>query len=509
MSPGKLIGNVRICDGSGRREIFRGAVAVSPDGVIEEVFSGDPDRAVRESHENIDGGGLLASPGFIDAHSHSDLSVFTCPGRNTKLSCGITAEIVGNCGLSAFPVTALNRDHLEELWSAYGRKITWRDYSGYREALAKCGVKNRIISLLGHNTLRAACAGYEKKELAPAERAMMRDFALQAFRQGVPGISTGLLYVPGRFAPAGEVSELLRAVAEFSPVYATHLRSEGAGLPEAVREAVEICRAAGTSRLQISHFKTAGAANRGKLAPALEILRGSGLDVGCDAYAYTESMTQLSTILPGEWEDLPDRTITARLRSAEIRRKLVSELAESLTPERLKSVRLAGVPEGSRFRRFQGAMLEDICREAKMAPAEVIVELLAADSVNTLAAFGSIDPDNMRTVLRQNFCSGGSDENARPMDGSGGRGHPRGAGNPPRFLNILRSVGVPLREAVWRLTGLPAAQFRLPGIGLLRPGCRADILLWDPDRFVDRADFSSPLKPPDGLEAVFTGGERI
>ena len=286
MPPGKLIGNVRVCDGSGR-EPFRGAVAIFPDGRIGEVFSGDPDRAARDRHENIDGGGLLLTPGFIDAHSHSDLSVFTCPERNTKLACGITTEIVGNCGLSAFPVTGRNRDHLEELWSAYGRRITWRDYSGYQAALRACGVRNRIVSLLGHNTLRAACAGYEKKELSAAETARMRELALAAFRQGVPGISTGLLYVPGRFAGPGEVSGLLRAAAGFSPVYATHLRSEGAKLPEAVREAVEICRAAGTSRLQISHFKTAGAANRDKLAPALEMLRSSGLDVGCDAYAYT------------------------------------------------------------------------------------------------------------------------------------------------------------------------------------------------------------------------------
>ena len=186
MKHGKVFFNARICDGTGLAEIYKGYVVVGDDGRIADTGSGDPPGIYR-IYETVDAGGLLLTPGFIDVHSHSDLSIFAAGEYNTKNSCGITAEIVGNCGLSAFPVSDCNREHLEELWSNYGRKIGWCDYQGYLQALREAGVKQHIYSLLGHNTLRAAVAGYEAKELTADEKNTMDILAQTAFKLALIG----------------------------------------------------------------------------------------------------------------------------------------------------------------------------------------------------------------------------------------------------------------------------------------------------------------------------------
>lgn len=508
MIKAKVFFNARICDGTGVAEIYRGYVVIGGDGRIADTGSGDPPGIYR-NYETVDVGGLLLTPGFIDVHSHSDLSVFPAGGYNTKSACGVTAEIVGNCGLSAFPVSDCNREHLEELWSNYGRKIGWCDYQGYLQALREAGVRQHIFSLLGHNTLRAAAAGYEAKELTADEKNTMDILAQTAFRQGVCGFSTGLVYVPGCFAEKEEIAALLAGLAEFDPVYVTHLRSEGNRLCEALTEAVDICRAGNWRRLHISHFKTAGVNNYGKLDSALDILYNSGLDFSCDTYCYDESLTQLSVILPGEWESMPDSAITRRLQDSSAAVQLRSDLKTVLTPAKVASIRIAQTPDGMEFVGWNGRKLADICQETGISPADAVIALLRKDSVRTLAAFSSISRENMERIVLLPFCSPGSDENARAFDGSTGRGHPRGAGNPAEFLALMQKHGVPLHKAVWKLTGFAARTFRLPGIGTLAKGNSADILLWDPDKFRSTADFSRPLSPPEGMEAVYCQGELV
>ncbi|MBQ6353276.1 MAG: amidohydrolase family protein, partial [Lentisphaeria bacterium] len=249
------------------------------------------------SADTIDGRGMILAPGFVDAHGHSDLSLLAAPEGYSKVTQGVTTEIAGNCGLSAYPLTELNREHLEHLYANYAQELDWNDYPSYRERLHAKRPALRLACLCGHNTLRAAVAGYDNSHLTEKQLAAMEQLLAAALDAGAKGLSTGLLYVPGKFADRHELVRLLRVVAAHGGVYATHLRSEGNTLLEALAETLECAREAGVAKVQISHFKTAGRANWSKLGSAIRLIedaRRSGVAVTVDRYPYVESMTQLS-----------------------------------------------------------------------------------------------------------------------------------------------------------------------------------------------------------------------
>ena len=485
-------------DGSEPR---RGELLVSSDGKI--LAEGGP---FIGAGEIIDGLGKLLAPGFIDAHGHSDISILACPDGFSKISQGVTTEIAGNCGLSAFPLTEKNREHLESLYAEYGVSLAWNDYPSYRETLQKKGCVPDVIPLCGHNTLRAAVAGYEKKVLSPSELEEMKRLLVLALDAGSPGLSTGLLYVPGKFAPEGEIVELMKVLARHDAVYATHLASEGDGLLEALDQTLNMASAAGLKKVQISHFKTAGPANWGKLPSALERIsraRSEGIRVTVDRYPYTESMTQLSVILPGEWADMDDVAVMKKLRSGEERFALAARLRQERSADYWKRVRLVSTGAAA-GRNGPGKYLCDLSRD----PAAFVVELLAGDSAGTCAAFSGMSAENLDRITALDFCMPGSDGNALSY-GYHVKSHPRAFGTVPRFLRRLLEHGVPVGEAVRRACGLPAETFALRDRGRLAPGLRADLVLFDPDELQDTADFSLPDSPARGILFAMSAGRIV
>ena len=328
---------------------------------------------------------------------------------------------------------------------------------------------------------------------------------------GAAGLSSGLLYVPGKFAPPGEIVELMRVAARRDRLYATHLRSEGNELLEALGETIDCAREAGLRRLHISHFKTAGAANWEKLDAALELLEEAqkgGIAVTVDRYPYTESMTQLSVILPGKAGDLDDSALSRLLHSTEEREKLALELAASCPAAYWKTVTLVST-RSSAGRNHAGQTIAALAERAGRTPAEFAVELLAEDAAGTTAAFRGMSPENMRRILGLPFCMMGSDENARPADDSIGRCHPRGFGSAARFLRLRLDAGSPIEAAVRQMTGLAAETFQLADRGLVRPGLCADLAAFDPDEVDGTADFSNPHTPAAGIIFTVTGGEFV
>lgn len=262
-----LFRDLWLADGSGAP--LRRSAVLAGDGKILAV---EPDLPRSAAERTVELGGRILAPGFIDVHGHSDLALPARPEGFGKISQGITTEIMGNCGLSAFPLTGRNREHLQELWAQYGVTLDWSDFRGWRAALSARAPKLRAEALAGHNTLRAAVAGYETETLTSAQLEEMKTLLDAELAAGAAGLSSGLLYVPGKFAPPGEIVELMRVAARRDRLYATHLRSEGNELLEALGETIDCAREAGLRRLHISHFKTAGAANWEKLDAALELL---------------------------------------------------------------------------------------------------------------------------------------------------------------------------------------------------------------------------------------------
>ena len=495
------IRNIWIVKGDGS-EPQKAEVLVSINGKILSV--GGPFIGCGEV---IDGNKLLLSPGFIDPHGHSDLSVLAFPEGFSKVSQGVTTEIAGNCGLSAYPLTRENREHLEELYANYNYPLDWSDFISYRKALGERRCAPDLIPLCGHNTLRAAVAGYEKQMLSSSELLKMKELLAAALDSGSPGMSTGLLYVPGKFASEGEIIELMKVLAEKNRIYATHLRSEGDQLLESLESTLNCAAAAGLKKVQISHFKTALPQNWHKLEAAIELIlkaRRNGICVTVDRYPYTESMTQLSVILPGEWSDLDDSAIKKKLQNQEECQVLEKLLEQEKTADYWKRVRLASTG-AARYRHHCGKLLSDISD----TPARTVVELLAADAPGTCAAFSGMSSENLDRIMMLDFCMPGSDGNALPGDYSAGRAHPRAFGTFPRFLKMLLERNVPIGETVQRATGLPAQTFGLTDRGFIREGMRADFTLFDPDELNDTADFSMPHSPARGIAFAMCCGEFV
>ena len=268
--------------------------------------------------EKVDLSGCSVSPGWIDVHAHSDASLLAAPEAFGKISQGITTEISGNCGLSAFPIlTGEVREHLRGLYAAYDIKPDWTTFQSYANTVNAVQPAVNAVFLCGHNTLRANITGYGKRQLSSEELAAMRELLAAQLEQGAAGLSTGLLYTPGCFSDETELLALLRTAGSYGGIYATHLRNEGDRLEEAVGEAIRLAEGAGIP-LQISHLKTALPRNWHKLDPILEQIERAlkrGTEIHADRYPYTFSQTSLSIVLDKPYDTMTDRAIRDVLRT--------------------------------------------------------------------------------------------------------------------------------------------------------------------------------------------------
>jgi N-acyl-D-aspartate/D-glutamate deacylase len=498
-----LIKNAFVVDGTG-----------SPGKVEDVMVEGErikaagPGLCAGRGVEVIDANGLTLCPGFIDAHSHSDISILAAPEAAGKITQGITTEIIGNCGLSAFPVNSNNRAHLEELYSNYGIKVSWNSLREYGEEINRRNPAVNILALCGHNTLRAAAAGYEQRELSGAQQTTMLEMLYESLKQGAAGFSSGLLYVPGKFSDTAELERLLSALAGFERPYTTHLRSEGKLLLEAIEEAVQSCEAAKQRKLHISHLKVAGEKNWSKLDAALNAIEQAashGVNVTADCYPYIESMTQLSIILPEPYDDMDDvafqQFIAVEQNFATVRARLAEYPLRRWQTVRLVNTSAPGMNG------FAGLTFEEIAAALQTPPEQICAEILRADAAGAMAAFQGMSPENVKRIAALPFAACGTDESARPLDYSIGRSHPRGFGSFPVFFELLLDI-LPLEQIIRKCTSLPAAIFNIKDRGRIVSGAYADLTLFDPQKFRSPAIFSAPHLPALGVCTVWVNGCR-
>ncbi len=493
MNAVRIIRNALICDGTGG-DVYPGSIRIDGDRIAEVVPHGEI--SGEKDAEIFDAQGCVVSPGFIDAHSHSDASLLAEPDAFSKRTQGITTEILGNCGHSLFPMTSKNADQIASDCAAVGVKPSWSNWRDYCEAVETVRPAVNFAVLCGHNAL---CAAYPEIE----GQCVVLDKMLA---DGCPGLSSGLLYAPGRTVPPDDLMRLASVLKPTDAIYTTHLRSEGARLVESLEEAVAFA-SAGSGRLHVSHFKTAGEANWGKLDAALELLekaREHGLRVTADRYPYTYCQTSLSVILPPRYDSMRDREIQEKLSGDPVEcERLTVELADS---RRVKRAILTAVSKPE-FLPYCGLTLEECAARAGMPSAAAFaVAVLRDDGARAMAAFGGMSPENLRRILAEPWVCCGTDENARPQDESLGRGHPRSFGSFPLFLKLTAELcGLP--EAVRRVTSFPASLFRLKDRGLIKPGYFADLTVFDPAKLDCKADFARPHTPAEGIIRVYVNGE--
>ncbi|MBN1557605.1 MAG: D-aminoacylase [Lentisphaerae bacterium] len=464
---------------------------------------GSPARPVPDTHP-----GLCAAPGFIDPHSHSDTYLLLEPAAPSKLFQGITTEVLGNCGASAAPIET--PDQLPADWAAFAYPGAWRSMAEYRALLDQARPGPNAVLLVGHNTLRRSVVGYDNRPAAPAERERMAARLEQSLDAGARGLSTGLIYAPGSFAPRDELVALAAIAARRDGIYTSHMRSEGARLLEAIDETLAVGRAAGI-RVQISHLKTAGRANWGRLDAALARLRAArdaGLPVAADRYPYTRGATDLDVVLPA-WAHEGGREATlARLRDPGERRRIHRALCAARAEADWHGVTIGSTVHPDN-RPFRGLTLVAAAERLGTDPAEAVLRLVARDGLKTQAFFAGMSEANMRRILAEPYVMLCTDASLRAPAGplSHDFPHPRAYGSFPRFLRMALDGGtVPLPEAVRKMTALPAAQFRLEDRGVVAVGRKADLVVFDPDTVRDTATYADPHRTAEGIRHVIVNG---
>lgn len=497
-----LIRGGLVCNGKGG-EPSRADVGICADRIADV---GDLSGA--EADYIVDANGLIVCPGFVDVHSHSDTYLLIEPAAVSKIFQGVTTEIVGNCGASAAPRSPTYP--MPSDWRDKNYPGTWQSVREYRELLAQVKPAVNVRMLIGHNTLRAGVMGYAARHATVEEVRRMCEWLAEALNEGAAGLSTGLIYSPGMYASREEIVMLAKVAASRGGIYATHMRSEGARLLEAIDEALDIGRQADIA-VQISHLKTSGRKNWHLLDPALDRIRAAraaGCDVAADRYPYTAANTDLDVVLP-EWASGGGREeVLRRLRDPEIRWNIRCEIAEGRDLDYWDRV-MVGTTYAPKNAVFRGKRITEVARMLGVEPVDAALYLMESDELRTSATFFGMSEENMWRILSEPYVMIGSDASVRAPTGplSHDHPHPRAYGTFPRFLRAaLDGKTVPIAEAVRKMTSLPASRFGMSDRGMIEIGKKADIVVWDPREVQDRATYESPHQPATGVRALLVNG---
>lgn len=481
-------------------------------GIRNGLISDIGDLGQADSCRTIDARGCVVSPGFIDTHTHSDTYLLLEPASPSKIYQGVTTEICGNCGASAAPVTSF--EHLPSDWADKNYPETWSSFAQFRSLVEKQGVGVNMVMLVGHNTLRRSFVGYDNRPLAADELNLMKRHLEQSLDAGAHGMSTGLVYAPGMFAGQDEIVALAKVVSRYNGIYTTHMRSESAGLLEAIDEALAIGDAAGV-RVQISHLKASGRDNWHKLDEALEKIRQArlhGICVAADRYPYLASATDLDVVFPDWASDGGRKRVLARLNDSQTCTRLRNELIDSRDPEYWRGVLVGSTLHADNLR-FRGCSLVDVAQTLELPHAvDALLHLCRNDEMRTGAFFTGMNMENLYKVFAEDYVMVGSDASLRATTGplSTDYPHPRAYGTMPRFLRlVLDNELLSLEEAVRRMTSLPAAQFDLKARGLLAKGYAADIAVFAPQNLQDVATYAEPHAYAVGMRHVLVNGVAV
>jgi N-acyl-D-amino-acid deacylase len=471
-----VIRNATIFDGTGAKP-SSGSIAINGDriAVVGDVSG--------EGMQEIDASGKAVAPGFIDVHSHDDFAVFLTPAMDFKVMQGVTTDVVGNCGMGAapFPIACATFSGL------HGRSNVpeWKGYAGYLEQVDRNPPSLNVAALVGHGTVRYSAMGQGCREPSQKELDQMLGAVREGLEAGAVGLSTGLIYEPGRYARTSELIELAHEAARTGGLYASHMRDEAAHLLDSVRETIRVGEEAGVP-VQISHHKASGRENWGMVRGSLKIIdeaRSRGIDVTADQYPYASGSTVLQAVIQN---GSLDENVQGGIGHVE--------------PEALL---FASTPKHPQW---EGRRLKEFCDEWNLAPRAAAERIAAEDGPGAVVVIETMDEEDVRMVMRHPSTMIGSDGLAM-----GSRPHPRLYGTFPRVLaRYARDAGLmSLEEAVHRMTGMSAAKFHLKDRGELREGYFADLVIFDPASLTDTATYEQPRRYPEGLSHVFVNGTAV
>jgi N-acyl-D-amino-acid deacylase len=508
-----LIKNSTIVDGTGK-PAFKADV-----GVLAGRIAIISENIEQEAKHTIQASKLHLAPGFIDPHTHSDITLLVEPRAESKIRQGVTTEIIGNCGGSPAPLLGAALEEERATAKIIGLDITWSSMAEYAEQLRQSGIALNVVTLVGHNTIRGAVLGFDDVQPTPEQQTEMERLVAQAMEEGSKGISTGLFYPPGYYSHSDEVVGLARVAARYGGIYASHIRSETNHVHEAVTEAIEIGKQA-EIRVQISHIKLEGYRNWAgvdQLLNMLESANSRGIKVGCDQYPYTAGVSWLAYILPYWAQAGGVRAVGERLNDRKVRERLRNDWEKYRNEWEERS----GMRDWSdilitdciRQPEVQGKTIAEIAEGYKKDPLETAFDLIViSEGQVECVCFGQLE-ENIRILIRHPLVVVGSDGDALAPYGvlSKGKPHPRYYGTFPRVLGyyVREEQVLSLEEAVKKMTSLTADRFGLKDRGVIREGAWADLVLFNTQTVIDKATYSDPHQYPEGIPYVAVNGVLV
>jgi N-acyl-D-amino-acid deacylase len=505
-----IIKNGQIVDGTGNRKIYAD-VGVKGDRIVQlGRFEGE---AVR----TIDADNMVVAPGFIDMHSHSDLTRFENPWDEIKLQQGVTTEVTGNCGLSPAPLS----DDTAMLLKSYGEPIigrlrcgwNWHTFGEYMNELSKQNFSCNIVPCIGSGSLRIAAKGFAKGSLCEDEMDRVKQLLTEGLEAGVMGLSMGLMYAPECYYLMDELIEICTVAARYGVLLTTHIRGEGASLVASVKEVVHIAEATGIP-LNISHFKAAGIKNwGGVLEQAMEIIedgRSRGVDITCDVYPYTAGSTSLPALLPPWAQEGGIADTVSRLKDKESRGSIRADLLQEhkywdnpLLDSGWDRVYVS-TANTEKNRPCIGRSLSEIAAINGKDPVDSTLDLIIEENGNIAVVIHQMSDEDVKKIIAWDKSIIVSDS----LYAAGGNPHPRMYGTFPRLFRkyVREDRTLTIEKAVRKVTSQPAERFGIKGRGVLRPGFIADISIFDPDSIRDMATYENPRQYPEGISYVIAGG---
>ena len=508
-----LLKNGTVIDGKGNKP-ERKDVAVS-NGIITEIG----DCIDSTAKHFIDAAGLCITPGFIDIHTHSDLTLLVDPYGKSKLMQGVTTEVCGNCGLTAFPLADEERRSSLSFIDVPGLDWSWNNTESYITEQLKTDTAINRLQLVGFGSIRAQIMGYENRVASPSEVAEMQSILQDCFDRGLWGLSIGLGYAPDFYSDTDELKKMAETVKRNNGIFSFHVRGERDTLFKAIDEVIEIAETGVNA--EISHLKCAHPSNNGRMKELIEKIRQArdyGLNVNFDQYPYTAGNSYLGLLFPPYVHENGIEGLVKMLSDSIARERIKQEMMEGkdnwcsfLRYGKGRNLVISNVPD--KYCIYLGKTLSDIALEMKVEVAEAACILFEQTEGKTeMLMFQQLD-DDLEYAMRQSFGLFGSDGFA--MDEGKlihkGRPHPRSFGTFPRIIShyVYGKKVITMEEAIARMTGRTAAKLGLSDRGLIAPGYKADITVFDPEMIKDNATYDEPMKYSSGINYVIVNGEIV
>lgn len=504
-----VIRNAEVVDGTGRAA-QPGDVAVV-NGQIAEIGPLPPSI---EAQRTIDARGSVVAPGFIDIHTHSDATMLI-PGTGlNKLAQGVTTEVTGNCGFSAFPVAPERRHLHEEHLACVGPDMVdllWTDFAGYAEALQQANPIQNVACLTGHGSLRVAVNGLSSAPYTHDQQRQLEYLLDESLDQGAFGFTTGLTYSPSMFASTEELVALGKVAARRSAIYATHARAGSGKEYGAIEEAIAIGRDSGV-RVEYSHLALNDPKEWGRADRSLALFdaaQESGVDIVFDVYPYDASQSSISQYLPDWLVTVSVDDARALLANPTTRSKALSELAQGFyggIPWMWDRVLVTQTRDSDDS--VTGHTLAELSESDGRDPCEIYLELFERYGNRAQIALFYRTEADMMAFLQHRSAIVGSDALAMPRESLSSRPHPRFYGTFPRVLGrYSREKGLlSLEDAIRKMTGEPADRLGLQKRGYLRRGFAADLVVFAPQVIADTATFAESNRLPTGVDLVVVNG---